>query len=88
MIKTQKTKMPSNAKCLFFSIFNILKLKMHGLKSILIYKPIVYKRKTTQAGYSAPSTIPYSGNEGTWAFMEREIRGCMHAKGMYAPSSV
>jgi hypothetical protein len=69
LIKIQKTKMPSNAKCLFFfCIFNILKLKMHGLKSNLIYKPIVYKRKTTQAGYSAPSTIPYSGLYGHGLF--------------------
>jgi len=36
-----------------FCIFNISKLKMHGLKSNLIYKPTVYKRKTTQAGYQA-----------------------------------
>jgi hypothetical protein len=48
----------------FFCIFNILKLKMHGLKINLIYKPTVYKRKTTQAGYNAPSTIPYHGLYG------------------------
>jgi hypothetical protein len=53
MIKIRNTKMPSNAKCLFFCIFNILKLKMYGLKSNLIYKPIMYKRKITQVGYQA-----------------------------------
>ena len=51
MIKIQKTKMPSNAKCLFFCIFNISKLKMHGLKSNMIYSPTVYKREITQARY-------------------------------------
>ena len=49
--------MPSNAKCLFFCIFNISKIKMHGLKSNLIYKPIVYKRKITQAGYQEANHI-------------------------------
>jgi hypothetical protein len=46
-----KTKMPSNAKCLFFCIFNISKLKMHGLKIHLIYDPTMYKKEITQAGY-------------------------------------
>ena len=53
MIKIRKTKMPSNEKCLFFCIFNILKLKMYGLKNNLIYKPTVYKTKTTQEEYQA-----------------------------------
>jgi hypothetical protein len=30
---------------IFFCIFNITKLKMHGLKSNLIYSPIVYKTR-------------------------------------------
>jgi hypothetical protein len=51
MIEIQRQKMPNNEKCLFFCIFNISKLKMHGLKSNLIYRPIVYKKEITQAGY-------------------------------------
>jgi hypothetical protein len=38
MIKIQKTKMPSNVKCLFFLYFQYIKEKMHGLKRNLIYK--------------------------------------------------
>jgi hypothetical protein len=53
MIETKKTKMPSNAKSLFFCIFNISKLKMHGLKTNFIYNPIVYKKEITQVGYQA-----------------------------------
>ena len=45
--------MPSNAKCLFFCIFNISKLKMHRLKSNLTYIPTMYKKEITQAGYKA-----------------------------------
>jgi hypothetical protein len=37
----------------FFCIFNISKLKMHGLKSDLIYNPTVYKKEITQAEYQA-----------------------------------
>ena len=37
----------------FFCIFNILKLKMHGLKNNLIYNPTVYKKEITQEGYQA-----------------------------------
>jgi uncharacterized protein YdhG (YjbR/CyaY superfamily) len=48
-IRFQKTKMPSNVKCLFFCIFNILKKKMHGLISNLIYKIILYIKEITQA---------------------------------------
>jgi hypothetical protein len=53
MIKSQKKKMPSNAKCMFFCIFNISKLKMHGLNSNLIYSPTMYKKEITQEGYQA-----------------------------------
>jgi hypothetical protein len=53
MIEIQRQKMPRNAKCLLFCIFNISKLKMHGMKSNLIYRPNVYKIEINQAGYQA-----------------------------------
>ena len=53
MIKTQKTKNVKQCKMPIFCIFNISELKMHGLKNNLIYKPTVYKTKTTQAEYQA-----------------------------------
>jgi hypothetical protein len=57
MIKTQKTKIPSNAKCLFFfCIFNISKPKMHGLKSNLIYSPTVYKKRDNSSRISSNET--------------------------------
>jgi hypothetical protein len=58
MMKTQKTKMPSNAKCLFFCIFNISKLKMHGLKSNLIYSPTVYKKRQLKKDTKQQNTQP------------------------------
>jgi hypothetical protein len=46
--------MPSNEKWLFFFVFSIYQnLKMHGLKSNLIYSPSMYKKEITQAGYQA-----------------------------------
>ena len=52
-IKIQKTKMPSKVKCLFFCIFNILKKKMHGLISNLIYKILLCIKAITQVEYQA-----------------------------------
>jgi hypothetical protein len=54
MIKKSKEKNAKQCKMpIFICIFNILKLKMHGLKSNLIYSPTVYKKEITQAGYQA-----------------------------------
>ena len=53
MIEIQRQKCQAMQNAYFFCIFNTLKLKMHGLKSNLIYSPTVYKREITQAGYQA-----------------------------------
>ena len=54
MIKNSKDKNAKQCKMpIFFCIFDISKLKMHGLKSNLIYSPTVYKKETTQVGYQA-----------------------------------
>jgi hypothetical protein len=53
MIEIQRQKCQAMQNAYFFCIFNILKLKMHGLKNNLIYNPTVYKKEITQAGYQA-----------------------------------
>jgi hypothetical protein len=53
MIEIQRQKCQAMKNAYFFIFFNILKLKMHGLKNKLIYNPIVYKKYITQAGHQA-----------------------------------
>jgi hypothetical protein len=73
MIKIQKTKVPSNVKCLFFCIFNILKKKMHGLISNLVYKFLLCIKAITQEEYQATKKTTQSTRTNKKNEKQREI---------------
>jgi hypothetical protein len=58
MIKNQIQKFQAMQNAYLFCIFNISKLKMHGLKSNLIYKPTVCKGRQLKQDIKKQRTQP------------------------------